>query len=160
MPQSEGGCFKQAVEACELLRKALRDGKQALSSADAKRLSAPSGTVHLVGSVNIDSCLEEILPNAPRWDYLVGTSDAGHVEVAHWIEVHPASPGDVKDVLAKYEWLTRWLKSYAPEIADFGPRQFVWIASGPVSLSNRDRQKLSNRGIGFAGRQYLIRDHE
>jgi hypothetical protein len=34
--------------------------------------------------------------------------------LVYWLEIHPASDGEVKVVLAKLEWLKNWLRTKAP----------------------------------------------
>lgn len=56
--------------------------------------------------------------HAHRWDYGVGfRAGAGQRTCAVWVEVHPANPGAVSDVLRRAAWIRTWL---APGIAREG----------------------------------------
>jgi hypothetical protein len=104
----------------------------------------------LVGSVDVDSALAAVLPDAPRWDYLVGQR-SGHEERVHWVEVHPASStGNITEVEAKLTWLVGWLEG--TPLARHR-RTFVWVASGRSAFNSRSPalKGLANRGLRFAG---------
>ncbi|MCA9155463.1 MAG: hypothetical protein KDA38_11780, partial [Planctomycetales bacterium] len=105
--------FRRAVLDVPAIAGGLCDGLQAVRTADKRhlRISVPES---LVGSVDVDSTLKTAFPNAPRWDYAIGYHCSNRkVEVVYWVEIHPASDGEIKVVLAKLEWLRGWLRENA-----------------------------------------------
>jgi hypothetical protein len=86
------------------------------------------------GSIDLDRALSAAQPNSNRWDYGIGFRVAGGREVAIWLEVHPASAGEVDVVLRKYAWLVAWLKTHSPnlDVLTRRPgkvRRFFWLAT-------------------------------
>lgn len=149
--------FKEAVEDSHPIRDAYRPGLQALSGTDRKRVEC-SDTQSLAGSVNLDDALKTSLPNEPRWDYGVGLRTTGRSVKVHWIEVHPASSHHIKEVLDKLAWLKRWLKANATRL-DALPCEYVWIASGSVSLPphSPQRRRLATVGLHVKGGKWELK---
>jgi hypothetical protein len=88
--------FKEAVEATPHLGAvAFHNGIRALAPADRDRIEC-ARTRNLSGSVNIDSTLRPHFPNTRRWDYAIGYRRG--TDTVLWIEVHPASQGDISEV--------------------------------------------------------------
>ncbi|MCP4250111.1 MAG: hypothetical protein GY778_23970 [bacterium] len=112
----------------------------------------------LAGSVDVDSALAEALPNAPRWDYAIGyRPSSGTNEVVHWVEVHPATDGEVRKVEAKLRWLKEWMVENAAELAEMG-RRFVWISSGKTRLTPTAPalRRLAQQGCHHVGKVYTV----
>lgn len=124
--------FKQAVAATAGLKGAYRPGLRALRHADRNKIKC-SNQRRLSGSVNLDEALAASRPNDPRWDYGIGVRHGKRPERVVWVEVHPAASSNVKEVLSKLTWLKQWLVESAPQLHDM-PADFVWIASGKVSI--------------------------
>jgi hypothetical protein len=84
------------------------------------------------GSVNIDDCTRKYYPNDNRWDYVIS-----HRGKAYYLEVHPATAGKVKEVIAKKQWLLGWLKEKASILNNYpsGNPKFTWIFTGRCGLS-------------------------
>jgi hypothetical protein len=96
--------FKEAVEQTPEIRQAWQSGLGALRRADKEHVDAED-TRLVTGSVDVDRTLKEAYPNDNRWDYAIGHRPMNLAsEVAYWVEVHPASDGDAKVVLAKLEF--------------------------------------------------------
>src|SRR5882672_1240850 len=91
--------FLQAVNKTPSIEKELRVGLKALSKPDRKLVGCKGA--RLQGSVDIDSALRTIYPNAARWDYLVGIGGPRQRDSAVWLEVHPASSSHIDEVLNK-----------------------------------------------------------
>ena len=128
---------------------AFRKGLRAMKAADSTHVSALRPR-QLLGSADVDRSLAEILPNAARWDYLVGRSHGGHHQ-AHWIEIHPAGSGaNIGEVVKKLAWLTGWLQGNPLAVY---PRDIVWVASGKSAFTVRAPavRALAARGCRFAG---------
>ncbi|MGH7454202.1 MAG: hypothetical protein ACRENG_22805 [bacterium] len=149
--------FRERVQATPALAKTLKNGLQALLPDDRGRIECKNPRA-LAGSVNVDAVLKEVLPNAPRWDYVIGIHIDKNSDRVIWIEVHPASSHHINDVLVKLQWLKNWLKTDAPRLDEL-PREFVWIASGMVAIppGSPQRKKLAERGLVFAGSRFVIK---
>ena len=138
--------FRNAVRATPPVSVAYRPGLQALREIDRKRVSCRDSR-KVTGSLDLDGALKAERPHEPRWDYGIG-----YREGVVWVEVHPASSSHIGDVIAKHDWLKAWLRDEAPRLHEL-PREFVWVASGAVSLppGSPQRRRLAQAGIRFAG---------
>ena len=128
---------------------AFRKGLRAIRAVDSGHVSAMRPR-QLLGSADVDQSLAQVLPNANRWDYLVGRSHGGHLQ-AHWIEIHPAgSDANIGEVKKKLAWLTGWLRGNP--LAAY-PRDIVWVASGKSAFNVRAPavRALAARGCRFVG---------
>jgi hypothetical protein len=114
-------------------------------------------TRRITGSVDLDTALRNAFPQAARWDYGIGYSS--EEEKVFWIEVHPASSLHVNEVISKLQWLKQWLLTQATNLDNL-PRQFIWIASGNVSLQpgSPQRKRLALNGLLFAGETFSIKN--
>lgn len=151
--------FKHAVESTPGLKGAWRVGLRALKRADQKHVDAED-TRRLKGSLDVDTTLISAFPNDPRWDYGIGHQPRDvNGEVVYWIEVHPASDGNVKEVIAKLEWLKEWLAGSAPLLHAMR-RRYVWVSSGKTSLTLTppQRKRLAQLGLEHKGRVFVIPD--
>jgi len=151
--------FEQRVEAVPELRDAYRPGLGAIKAQYRDRIFC-ADTRRLKGSVDLDSALQESLPNDPRWDYGVGVGGTNGQERIHWIEVHPATEGDVKEVLKKHHWLREWLKQHAPALLRMTARAkgYAWVATKSVGFhqgSPRAKQ-LAAQGVSFPCKRLAI----
>lgn len=125
------------------------NGLGALKPADAGHVSSLRPR-ELSGSADVDAALAATLPNAHRWDYVVGKS-AGNVVTAHWIEVHPASSTkNIAEVERKLAWLSGWLQGN--HLGQY-PKDVVWIASGNSTFNMRSPsiKALAAKGCRFVG---------
>jgi len=149
--------FKDAVEATPDLNGAWRQGLQAFSGANKEHVDAED-TGRLAGSVDVDSALAERCPNDSRWDYGIGHRPTNLIgEMVYWIEIHPASSGEVKVVLAKLAWLQGWLRDSAPRLRAMR-RAFIWISSGKTSftLTSPQQKQFALLGLRHRGRVFKI----
>ena len=141
--------FVDAVQKTPEITDCLKPGLQALGT-DRNKIRVDT-TRALEGSVDMDKCLGKLYPNDARWDYAFGYK--GRV---YYVEVHPAhSTGEVKNVIAKCDWLKRWRKRAAPNLEELEHRStYHWVSSGrtePMLKSGRYRRLLSQNGIQVAG---------
>lgn len=135
--------FRQAVEDTPEIRTGYCNGLQALGAN--ARLVAAEDTRKLEGSVDIDACVHDLYPNGARWDYAVGYEGK-----AYFLEIHPASTSNVKEMMKKAEWLTGWLNEKAPALkAMAAGKVYYWLASGKQSILSNSPQyrKLSQSRI-------------
>jgi len=85
---------------------------------------------------------------------------------AVWIEVHAATPGDVRSMVAKLQTLRRWLDGEGRPLAgptdaarrQLGGTPFRWIAVGPTSVSAGSRafRAAAEAGLGAPERRLGI----
>ena len=98
------------------------------------------------GSVDIDACTEKLYPNANRWDYVISFKGK-----AYYLEVHPATAGEVRNVVAKKAWLVDWLgkKAKALDAYPSAKQKFTWVPSGKFGLSktSREYRMIATRGL-------------
>jgi hypothetical protein len=149
--------FKSAVEATPAIQAGYCKGLNALRAVDRRHVQAEVPE-KLTGSVDVDTALKQAFPNDSRWDYAIGHQPANlKEEVVHWVEVHPASDGQVKVVLAKLRWLQQWLRTAAPKLNAMR-REFVWVSSGKTSftLSSTQQKQFAQLGLRHKGRVYSI----
>ncbi|HEX4124538.1 MAG TPA: hypothetical protein VHY37_07405 [Tepidisphaeraceae bacterium] len=149
------GAFERNVKACAILAPRFRAGLQAIENAERIHFAITESR-RLNGSVNIDVALIAALPNEARWDYAIGYG-AGRNEVVHWVEIHSATDGNVKVVLAKLAWLRAWLPTNAPALGAMRAR-YVWVSSGKIAISPNapSRRILAQKGLLLSGRRYTI----
>ena len=132
--------FKKAVENTPLLKNAFEKGLKALGSNSSK--VKPLDTSKCEGSVDIDTAVKSIYPNASRWDYVVGYDGK-----TYFIEVHTAKTDEVTSVLNKLQWLKDFLINDAPEL-NKEPKSFHWIASNGIHLKGDNKfRQLAEKGI-------------
>ena len=110
----------------------------------------------MTGSLDLDSALvrEPRHADAPRRDYGIGYRPRRGDERAIRVEVHPASTSNVAEVLAKLDWLRRWLSDEAPRLGAMtgtagAPKSFVRVAVGGVRIQRGSPQarRLSAAGL-------------
>lgn len=126
-----------------------RKGLGALRQVDAGHVSCARPR-ELSGSADVDAALAAALPNAHRWDYVVGMAK-GNVMTAYWIEVHPASSTkNIKEIEKKLAWLSSWL--HQNPLGQY-PKDVVWIASGRSTYNTRAPaiKALAAKGCRFVG---------
>ena len=148
--------FRQAVEATPELAGAYQRGLRALREADRNKITATSSR-NLRGSIDLDTTLAARYPNDPRWDYGVAASLNGQERV-YWIEVQPATEGEIGAIRAKFNWLKAWLGSSAQAL-NVLPKEFVWVTSGHSALTQRSPRlrQLALEGVAFRSRYLRIR---
>lgn len=149
--------FRQAVQATPSVSAHYKPGLQALAASH-RALIRTSSTRALDGSVNLDEAFRAHSPNDPRWDYGIGVT-VGRQGGAIWIEVHPASCSRVGHVLAKLDWLQKWLQAAAPALKGM-TLQYVWVATGTVALQATapQRRVIAQRGLLLKARVLSVDD--
>ncbi len=122
--------FADVVQSVPEIAKCLRKGLQALG-ANSRKIEVRS-TRDLAGSVDIDTCLKKLYPNAHRWDYAFGYKDR-----IFYVEVHPAeNTGKVGEITAKLGWLKQWRKLSAKNLEGWeGKSSYHWISTGKTAAS-------------------------
>lgn len=148
--------FREAVEGTPQLGSgAYWAGKQALGNSSKRVRCGSKEDRRFTGSVNLEKVLSKIYPNDRRWDYGLGFRLDDGTEVAFWIEEHPAVTSEVKTVLAKLEWLKRWLQENAQalwQLTRRNPKQaYLWLASKDVHIPKDSPQArlLNQAGLAY-----------
>ncbi|MCC7490773.1 MAG: hypothetical protein IT204_00410 [Fimbriimonadaceae bacterium] len=146
--------FCQAVAMAPGLEDACRPGLQAMG-ANSRHVRCDN-TQEFTGSVDLDSAVAAAQPQASRWDYGVGLRRQ-NVEVAAWIEVHPANSNSVEDVLRKLRWLQDWLRTKACDLGRL-TQSYHWVATGRVawSANSPQRRKLAAAGLKFSSSPLIL----
>ena len=126
--------FKKAVEAIPDIKDGFRFGVQALGGMS---YLVTSSTPRLFdGSVDIDACTKDLYPDDAGWDYVIGFNNH-----AYFLEIHPASTSNVRDMIKKAQWLDNWLNEKATGLkALVATNVFYWIASGKYSILKNSPQ--------------------
>lgn len=127
----------------------VRDGMQALSNPDRTRISA-SPSNYVVNSLALD----ERRGSTGEWDYLLGIDDQKSPVIG--VEVHPATNGEVKAVIAKKQ---RTHVSLQPHMPIQHVRRWIWIASGKdtVARGSTEYRQLIQAQIQLVGRHLRLR---
>ncbi len=149
--------FETAVRKTPSTREAYRGGLSALREGDRARISVDN-TRLLTGSIDLDTALRRLHPNASRWDYGIGYKLSQKSEKVVWVEVHPSrGPSDIKEVENKVRWLRQWLEVDGKLLKTL-QRQLVWISSGRTiyTSSSPQMRRIAELGLIFAGGHHKI----
>ena len=97
----------------------------------------------LIGSIDIDKCLEENEPSAPRWDYLIIIKP--QIETALFVEIHPVNNSEITKMIDKYLWLNDLINSELCELKS-NPKKykhrFIWLAHDKTSHLNKNTSEF------------------
>jgi hypothetical protein len=122
----------------------VRPGLQALGANSHRATIAAPGQA--LRSIDLDGALQQRYPNDPRWDYGVEWRRRRSHEIA-WVEVHPATSGEVERVLKKLQWLRNWLGN-APAVCNRLPASYHWVATDAgVHIDAARRRRLNAAGL-------------
>ena len=144
--------FIGAVGRTRHLQNAWRPGLQALRAQDRPHV-VPEHPRNLQGSVDVDSSLRRLQPNANRWDFAIGYRHANRQkDFIYWVEIHTAADKEVKVVLRKLDWLRKWLESDGNLLDQFD-REFIWVSSGVTTFTpeSPQRKRLAQSGLQHKG---------
>lgn len=137
--------FQLAVENTEDVKDGFREGKQAIKNADSDKVEAANER-KIQGSLDIDSQVKALYPDAARWDYALSYDD-----IVYFFEVHPAETSEVDKMISKVRWLREWLRTKATEIDKLPKAEhpYVWLPSGRYNIlpTGKYGQKLALAGI-------------
>ena len=128
--------FAEAVQSTPEIAECLKAGLQALGTNSSK--VKVHVTRDLKGSVDIDTCLINCYPNAPRWDYVFGYKN--HI---YYVEVHQGKTSEVEDIIKKFNWLKQWRARSATNLENLkNQSSHHWISvSGTASIGKRSRYR-------------------
>lgn len=122
--------FRMAVEATPDVVKGFCEGLKAFGEYKIK-IKVPD-TKKINGSLDIDAATKDIYPEDNRWDYALCYD--GEV---FYIEIHPATTGEVTKMIKKLQWLKKWLYTKAPKINKLTTKNrqpFYWIQSSKCAI--------------------------
>lgn len=127
--------FQTAVEATPDVAGGYKVGLTALG-ANSSKIKATDNRL-LEGSLDIDHETKKKYPNDNRWDYALSYNGK-----TYYVEVHPAQTSEVSTMLAKLNWLRKWLREKAPKINALAKAEpaYYWIQSGKCAILNQSRQ--------------------
>jgi hypothetical protein len=148
--------FQRAAGVAGLATKA---GKSAVQAAYHSGVSLRIGYAH-TESVDLDAHFAATEPNSARWDYGLGIRTSAGVEIAVWLEPHPASSGhEVEKMLSKLAWLKaklatkafadlRSLRDAASQHAHF-PYRWVVTQTGAICIApnSKEARRLALAGL-------------
>ena len=142
--------FAKTVSAVPDIANGYRLGLGALG-ADSNYVAAAAKR-SIDGSVNIDCCTKEKYPEDHRWDYVISYCDK-----AYYLEVHPATDGEVKVLEAKLKWLKSWLRQTATDLDSYpsGTPKYTWVHSGKCGLTKGSREYKKAVMLGLVPKNSL-----
>lgn len=144
--------FAAAVEAAEHLE--LRRGLQAVKRGEGRGKIVAADPRRILGSVAIDDdCNVQPYQQANRWDYAIGYARASE-PVVYFVEIHSATPAEVKVVARKWQWLREFLHLSPQAKLRRLPSEFFWLASSGMRIHRhlpqyRHLAVLKKRGLRF-----------
>ncbi|NNG23141.1 hypothetical protein [Telluria aromaticivorans] len=158
--QFETGCKKAGITH--------EVGKQAVEAAYSSHIDAINGK--FTHSVDLDKHFKPSEPESPRWDYGLGVRFSNGVEVAVWIEPHPASStGEVNSMLAKLGWLKKKLDSPSfSELRDLrdaagrlGVNPYRWqvtqTGDNRITAQSKEARMLAKAGLEMPSRHIKLK---
>lgn len=151
--------FKDAVGATAHLEHAWKAGVKALRARDRRHIQ-PESPALLRGSVDVDTAMQPVEPQANRWDYAIACQHSNRdAEVVYWVELHSAETSEVDVVIRKADWLLGWLDAAGRKLGAF-ERDIVWVSSGATrfTLNAPQRKRLAEAGLRQAGGMLRIRN--
>lgn len=145
---SRASSWSAALQSSAVLSPIVRPGKKALRGADPAKV-----TVSARCSLALDEDGPPSRKGEHRWDYLIVTEEG---ERAHAVEIHTATPGDVKEMIAKKEWATHLL---AKECPGHTVAKWHWVARTRVDFPRhriRERELLARANIEWPQSQVRL----
>ena len=129
--QETESLLKVAVEQTEDVKGKFKRGLGAVKGNEKQKIVVPD-TRKITGSLDIDSSTKDQYPEANRWDYAIE-----YDKETFFIEVHPGSTSEIPTVIAKLEWLKKWLKEKAPAINALkakGKQPYHWVYTNKFAI--------------------------
>lgn len=123
--------LKAAVDKTDDVKGQFKVGLGAIKGNEKQKFVVPD-TRKITGSLDIDTSTKEKYPMENRWDYAVE-----YDKETFFIEIHPGSTSEIPIVLAKLEWLKKWLKEKAPAINALKPKDkqpYYWVYTNKFAI--------------------------
>lgn len=124
--------LKKAIEKTACVAGQYKTGLHAIQSNMRQKFIVPD-VKKIGGSLDIDTSVKTMYPEDHRWDYAVEYDNE-----VFFIEIHPAITSEITTVLAKLEWLKKWLNEQAPEIKALRPSQkqaYYWVYTNRYAIA-------------------------
>ncbi len=132
-----------------------RPGLGAVEGKDKKYFTI-SNTRLIEGSIYIDICSKKIAYKNPnRWDYMIGYN-----KKLYFVEIHPASTGEVSLVLKKFEWLKEFISCLSNELKTkilITNNPFIWVATNGVHIIPTSPQARLLAKSGISGPVSIVK---
>ena len=145
--------LEKVIQQIDAIRNFYKKGLHAVLKGDRKKIRCKysKNTRRIIGSLYLDEVLKPLYPNSFRWDYGIGWKQDSKKEYVVWVEVHPATPGEVKTILEKGKFLTHWLQNEGKALSSLAirlisgllPVQFLFLRNSPEARS------LAQAGVRF-----------
>jgi len=153
--------FQKAVEACKPkdVAASYESGKQALKGGHRPLVSHSDNS--FTGSIDLDKALTVAGVEGRKWDYGIGYMQ-GTKEACVWVEVHPATMGEVDVMLEKLDALRAWLREDGGPLLDLTracPDPFVWLSTDsgvPFGRTAPKARKMVTKGLRFPERHLAL----
>jgi len=124
--------LQKAIEKTACVASQYKNGLNAIRRNERHKFIVPD-TRKIGGSLDIDSSVRTMYPEDNRWDYAIEYDNE-----VFFIEIHPAITSEVATVLAKLEWLKKWLNEHAPAIKALKPTQkqaYYWVYTNKYAIA-------------------------
>ena len=96
----------------------------------------------------MEACLQEGYKGAPLWDYMIGYDSE-----VFFVEIHPASTSNVKEMIKKVQWLKEWLRESGKVFFENQTTResYRWVATNRVNITKSSRQafEIARNGLSF-----------
>ena len=129
--QKPKSLLETAVDKTDDIKGQFKAGLGAIKGNEKQKFVVPD-TRKITGSLDIDTSTKEKYPLENRWDYAVE-----YDKETFFIEVHPGSTSEIPTVLAKLNWLKKWLKEKAPAINALKPKSkqpYHWVYTNKFAI--------------------------
>jgi hypothetical protein len=143
-------------------------GKSAVQGVYHPGVTLRAGFAH-TQSIDLDAHYAAAEPHATRWDYGLGLRTTAGVEMAVWLEPHPASSSsEVNKMISKLTWLKAKLdsasfsdlRSLRDVAARHGKFPYRWLVtqSGGISIApnSKEAKRLALAGLDQPRRQVQL----
>lgn len=145
--------FRKTVESIPDISAGYRDGLKALKGKHSSFVITDKE--FLLGSVDIDACTSVMYPEEARWDYAIGYKGK-----AYFVEVHPACTSNVKEMIKKVIWMTKWLKEKGETLNAIKDSElWYWIPSGKFAMLKTSPQyrSLSHHHLQITSNPFCLK---
>lgn len=126
----------------------VKNGLGALKAKDLQLILAAARN-QVNDSLDLDSATVELFPNNHRWDYILSAAPTRELV---GLEPHPASDGEVQEVIQKKLRASAYLRDHLAARSKVA--KWLWVTRGRVGFSQMERARriLDQNGIEFVGR--------
>lgn len=157
--RNKKGVLSEALLEASWVRDHVKLGLQAMAEYS---MCVGEKEYRVTDSLDFDEATRPQAPQENRWDYFIGARTQGQVgrggqrECIVGIEVHSATDGKVKEVIAK-KVASKPLLTVELH-AGKSVERWVWVASGSVKFSpnSKYRRQLAAARIEFVGRRLTL----